>query len=416
MTINERRSLPLWKKLIAILISIIAFGFQTLLIVLFFIFLANYEGELYTSAVGAIFIISEIVGIIYVLYILRKPISLNYKLTWTFLILISPILFCSLYTMNSNSKKLSRGKQKKFNQAFKELNVKYNESVPEDYDLNSIIKSIKCTNKQFPVYSNTKFIFFNDAKAKHIDMLEELKKAKKYILLEYFIISEGKVMDEVYEILKERASNGVKIYLLYDGVGSRGKSVRRLVKKLAEIENITINNYEPLGINIKLMFNYRDHRKICVIDGYVAYCGGDNLADEYVHYKERFGFWRDNCGKYEGQAAMSFVFLFSQMWYLSTKKVIFNELIPEYREEIKNEGYVLIFGDGPSTLATPAYDSFMAMIINAKKYLYISTPYLITDEAMIRALEIKAKCGVDVKILMPGTPDKTINLFITLQL
>ncbi len=406
MTINERRSLPLWKKILAFLISILAFGSQAFLIIFFFIILQSYENDFYKTIPGIIFIVSEIVGIGYVLYILRKPISLNYKLTWTFLILLSPIPFCILYTMNSNSKKFSRRKQKKFDKAFKELDINYKENVLNDYDLNSIINTIKSNSKQFYVYSDTKFTFFKDALLKHLDMLEELKKAEKYILLEYFIISEGKVMDDIYEILNERANNGVKIYLLYDEVGSKGFAVRKLVKKLSVIKNISINNYEPLGTNPKLMFNYRDHRKICVIDGKIAYCGGDNLADEYVHYKERFGYWRDNCGKYEGPAVKSFEFLFSQMWYISTKQLIFNELSKINYENYGEPGYVMVFGDGPSTKTNPAYDAFMAMIINAKKYLYISTPYLIIDESMLKALELKAKSGLDVKILMPGIPDK----------
>ncbi|MBQ7641387.1 MAG: cardiolipin synthase [Acholeplasmatales bacterium] len=406
MTINERRSLPLWKKVVAILISILAFGFQAFLIVLFFIVLASFEGEFYKSVVGILFIFFQLIGIGYVLYILRKPISLNYKLTWTFLILISPIPFCLLYTLNSNTKKLSRKKQKMFNNAFKELKVEYNETINDDYDLKPIINSIRINNRNFPVFSNTEYKFFNDAEIKHYDMIEELKKAEKYILLEYFIIAEGYVMDSVFEVLNERANNGVKIYFLYDDVGSKGLSVIKLVKRLSNIKNISINNYQPLGNNYNLMFNYRDHRKICVIDGKIAYCGGDNLADEYIHKKERFGFWRDNCGKYEGPAVMSFVYLFSQMWYLSTKQIIFNDLPPSTYEEVEGNGYIIPFGDGPSSSRNLAYDSFMAMIINAKNYLYISTPYLITDEAMLTAIEAKAKCGLDVKILMPGIPDK----------
>ena len=213
-------------------------------------------------------------------------------------------------------------------------------------------------------------------------------------------------MDSLYEVLEERANAGVKIYFLYDEVGSKGILVRKLVKKLSTIKNISINNYQPLGRNINLTFNYRDHRKICVVDGILAYCGGDNLADEYVHKKERFGYWRDNCGKYEGYAAMSFVYLFSQMWYLSTKEVILKKLDPIFYHEKVREGYIIIFGDGASTITNPAYDAFLAMIINAKKYLYISTPYFLVDEAMMKAIELKAKCGVDVKILMPGIPDK----------
>ncbi len=405
MTINERRSLPLWKKIVSIIIFVIAGVIQLSLLVLFIMFLTSFNGEFYKTAVGLLYVLFEGIGIVYILYILRKNISLNYKLTWTFLILLSPILFCTLYTLNSNSKSFSRRKQKKFNEAFKDLDLDYKEDYHIDYDLMPIIKCMKA-NKHIAVFSNTKYTFFSDAKDKHIDMLEELKKAKKYILLEYFIIAEGKLMDEIFDILEDRAKAGVKIYVLYDEVGSKGWAAGKLVKRLSEINNIIANNYEPLGINYQLMFNYRDHRKICVIDGIVAYCGGDNLADEYVHYKERFGFWRDNCGKYIGAAAMSFAYMFSQMWFLSTKQVIFSDLTPLKYEEVKQPGYIIPFGDGPSSNATPAYDAFMAMIINAKKYLYISTPYLITDDSMLKAIEYKAKSGIDVKILMPGIPDK----------
>ena len=406
MTINERRHLPLWKKLIAILISILAFGFQMLLVVFLIIYTFTYEGEMYKSVVGIVFLLFQIIGIFYILYILSKPISLNYKLTWTFLILLFPLPFCLLYTLNSNSKKLSRHKQKMFNKVFNEEKINYVEDIKNDYDLMPIINAINSNRFHYPVYSNTKYEYFSDVMQKHLDMIKSIKEAKKYILLEYFIIAEGYVMDSLYEALNERANAGIKIYFLYDEVGSKGIFVRKLVKKLSNIKNISINNYQPLGKDLNLMFNYRDHRKICVIDGIIAYCGGDNLADEYVHKKERYGYWRDNCGKYEGYAAMSFVYLFSQMWFLSTKESILKNLDPIAYNEEKIPGYIMVFGDGPSTKTNPGYDAFMAMIINAKRYLYISTPYLITDEAMIRALEIKAKCGVDVKILMPGIPDK----------
>ena len=406
MTINERRSLPLWKKLLAILISIIAFGFQTLLIVLFIILLVSFEEELYKTIIGIIYLSFQIVGIFYILYILRKNISLNYKLTWTFLILIAPIPFCILYTLNSNSKNLSRKKLKKFNNAFKDYKVDYDDKIDDDFEYKEIINPLIHNHHNIPFFKNIKYTYFNDIVDKHKDMLEELKKAQKYILLEYFIIAEGKLMDSLYDVLEDRANNGVKIYLLYDEVGSKAILVRKLVKRLSKLPNLEINNYQPLGQNLSLMFNYRDHRKMCVIDGKITYCGGDNLADEYIRVKERFGYWRDNCGKYEGKISIAFAFMFSQMWYLSTKKIITDKLDPiEY--EIENQpGYFMAFGDGPSTLKTPAYDVFMSMIINAKKYLYISTPYLIIDEAMLKAIETKAKCGVDVRILMPGIPDK----------
>ena len=405
MTINERKSLPLWKKILAIFISIIVFGFQIALIILFINILLDFSQELYQSVVGIIYIVFQLIGIGYVLYILKKPISVNYKLTWTFLILILPAPFCLLYTFNSNSRSFSRRKQKKFNDAFKSININYDLDIPKDYEYNNLINVFKF-NTNLPVYDNTKYTYFNDAKLKHEDMLEELKNAKKYILLEYFIIAKGKLFDSIAPILEQKAQEGIKIYILFDDVGSRGFLAKRLLKKFTKMENVFVNNYQPLGTNHKLMFNYRDHRKICVIDGLVAYCGGDNLADEYIHEVNRFGYWRDNCGKYIGPAVMSFVYLFSEMWYLSTKELIIEKLEKPQYEKNDNSGYVMVFGDGPSTIKTPAYDLFLEMINSAKKYLYISTPYFIIDEAMLKAIEAKAKSGVEVILLMPGNPDK----------
>jgi len=402
MTQNERISLPIWKKIILFLISLIVFSIQ---IGLFFLLVDTYLNyNSIKNQVGIIYILTLVVALLYVAYIISKPISTNYKLTWSVLILILPIPFCLLYTLNSTSRRMSKRKRLKIFNAVKKLEIKddMDKLLKEDKTGANLVQAIK-HNSLYPVYKGSKFTFFNDAELKHNDFVNELQKASSYVLLEYFIIADGQLMDELFSILNELGNKGVKIYIIYDDIGSRGRMNKKLVKKLSKIPNCLITNYEPLGFSFNLLVNYRDHRKIAVIDGGIAYCGGDNLADEYVHKKERFGFWRDNCGKYEGKVVASFVYLFLEMWYISTKQKI---TLPIPNIEYNEAGYITVFGDEPTNNTDPGYDLFLAMISSAKKYIYISTPYFIVDDALRKLIALKAKCGVKVVLLMPKIPDK----------
>ena len=405
MTQNERISLPLWKKLILYFISIIVFFIQLFLIVLVFQFNANYSEGF--NAVGYINIIVESLAVFYVLCIMRKPISTNYKLTWSILILIFPIPFMVLYTINNRSLALS---QKKLSKLLKNIPKRnYNDNILDlkliDETAYNIVNVVQKETIFSPVYKNTKFKYFKNVYDKHLDMLEELKKAKKYIFMEYFIIAQGELMDEIISILKIKGADGVEIKILYDDIGSYGVMKKELIETLTNIPNLKLCNYEPIGVNFNVLVNYRDHRKITVIDGKIAYCGGDNLADEYIHKKERFGYWRDNCAKYEGMIVETFLLLFSEMWYLTTKEIID---IPKYvsNYEVEDNSYIMAFGDGPNNINNPGYDLFLSLINSARKYIFISTPYFIVDYTLLEMLSLKAKSGVKVILLMPHIPDK----------
>ena len=401
MTQSERISLPIWRKFIIFLISLVLFSLQMILFFFLFETYINYNSQ---NKVGILYILTLVIGFFYVGYIISKPISTNYKLTWSVLILVLPIPFCLLYSLNSTSRRLSKRKRNKIINALNRLEIidDFEELLNDDSTGANLAQVIKYNGK-FSVYKGSKFTFFNDALDKHNDFVMELKKAKSFVLLEYFIISDGKLMDEIFPILSDLGNKGIKIYILYDDVGSRGKMNRKLVKKLSKIPNCLITNYEPLGFSFNPLVNYRDHRKIAVIDGRVAYCGGDNLSDEYIHKSERFGFWRDNCGKYEGKVVNSFIYLFIEMWYTSTKNII--KL--EYQTLDYNEpGYIIPFGDGPTNNNDPSFNLFLAMISSAKKYIYISTPYFIIDDALRKIIALKARSGVKVVILMPKIPDK----------
>lgn len=404
-TINERRNVPLWKKLIAILISLILFSIQAGLIVAFFYFYATLTSNVYQGMLGVIYLLSLLVGLIYILAIIARPISTNYKITWAILILLAPIPFCTLYTLNAMSRAHSNRKQKKISDALNKTSIPQDVLIPEDQVANMIVHNIQ-TQTYAPLYKGNKVTFYNDALKKHQAMLEDLKKAKKFILMEYFIINHGKCFDEIYEILKEKGNEGVKIYILFDDVGSKLLLSKSISSKLSAIPNLVVNNFSPLTFNFNPLINYRDHRKICCIDGIVTYTGGDNLADEYIHNTERFGHWRDNACRFEGDIALTFIDLFVEMWYISTDQIIKGNLEVADEYTIYNDNYVVGFGDGPTVPNDVAYKTFFNLIMHAQKYAYVSTPYLIIDDAMISLMALKAENGVDVRILVPGIPDK----------
>ncbi len=408
MTLNERRGMPIWKRLFFILLAILILAVNIALVAVFFIFVIGAEGYLYGSITGLILLAIQLLGVFFSFYVSRLDMSTNYKTLWVFLIILIPYVFIIIYFLNSTSRSYSKKKREKIFKAMK----KYRTS--NEYDLNDLSKvdkniiNILGDDLYAPVYRNTKYVFFSDIEDKFIDMLEEMSKAKHYILIESFILRSGYLMDKVIDVLTKKGNEGVKIYILYDTVGSIGIS-RRLIRRLEHIKNCQINNYEPLGFSINLLVNYRDHRKITVIDGVIAYCGGDNFSDEYIHKVTRFGYWRDNCGKYIGEAVNTFVYLFSSMWYVSTQEELKLDYKPDYKEinyDIRN--VIIPFGDGPSNSVDTSYNLFVSLFMNAQEKIYISTPYFIIDDQMINLLWMKAKSGVDVRILMPGIPDKKI--------
>ena len=403
--------MPIWKKCILLVLSLIVFSIQ--LAIVFFTISTFFDqgNKETTSIVGIVNIIIYVIAMCFVLHIIHRPIPPNFKITWSVLILIFPLPFMLLYLLNFISLYFSKKKQVK---AFKNISVVDNkgdlEMLEEESPTGACLAKTIQAGTIAPVYKNHTYKFFNDGAPKHEDLLMELKTATKYILLEYFIMNSGTVMDEVMDILEEKGKAGVKIYLLYDDIGSKGGFSKKMLNRLLSIPNCEVATFEPIGFNLSLIVNYRDHRKIAVIDGRVAYCGGDNLSDEYVHRKDRFGFWRDNCGKFEGEIVDSFIELFKENWYMSTRNTF--EVEPYEHKKYDTEGFVQAFGDGPINNADPAYDLFCSLIQAAKNYIFISTPYFIIDDIILHELCLKAKSGVNVIILMPGIPDKPMAYYM----
>jgi cardiolipin synthase len=257
--------------------------------------------------------------------------------------------------------------------------------------------------------------FYGDGQELFDAMIESIDEAKRYIFLEYFIVASGKMLDELIVHLQAAANRGVEIKFLYDYVGCNVPKVLHKddLEILKSISNCEVVAYNPPGITLNLGINYRDHRKILLIDGDRCFVGGINIADEYIHKKDRFGFWRDNGMKIMGEACYNYLILFAKNWYMSTNEKLEIEAYKSKEVFTDLGGYIFPFGDGPHNKLNPAYDIYLKLIENAKECIYISTPYLIIDNVFLKAIANQAKAGVEVILLVPEIADKKLVYLMT---
>ena len=262
----------------------------------------------------------------------------------------------------------------------------------------------------FPVYTGSTAKYLSPGEVKFQHLLEELEKAEQYIFLEYFIVQEGVMWDAILEILKRKVRQGVKVRLMYDDLGCfflLPKDYAEQMKKLG-IECVVFNPFRPF---LTVVQNNRDHRKIVSIDGKVAFTGGINLADEYINAVEKHGHWKDASIMVTGRAAWSFTLMFLQMWEVCTGLDEDYTLYYPWKDApcpVRSDGFVQPYADSPMDKENVGEHVYMQIINNAKKCVYINTPYLIIDDSMVSALCLAAISGVDVRIVTPHIWDKKL--------
>lgn len=264
-----------------------------------------------------------------------------------------------------------------------------------------------------PVYDDSRAEYFSIGEDCYERMLVELKKATRYIFLEYFIIQEGTMWDSILAVLREKAKQGVDVRVMYDDMGCMFTLSKDYREKLEEmgIHCCVFNRFIPV---MSLLLNNRDHRKICVIDGRVAFTGGINLADEYINARERFGHWKDSGLMVEGGAAWSMTVMFLTMWdYAQQQEEDYDRFRPAPLPVEGAAGYIQPYTDSPLDYEAVGQTVYLNMISKAEKYIYITTPYLILDTATNTALCNAAKSGVDVRIITPHIPDKKSVFHVT---
>lgn len=343
-----------------------------------------------------------------VIYIVGARINPAYKLAWAILILSFPIFGGMFYIMFGTSRVSSKLKKKLVLQRDVIKPLKTEEKIKEDAKeiSDNIFSQINYTDNFYPAYYSDTSFYYKNGEEFYKDLLLELKKAEKYIFMEYFIIKEGKMWDGILKILKEKAKKGVDVRIIYDDCGCMGGLPLKYGEYLSQfgISARAFNTFRP---SLSITMNNRDHRKILIIDGKTAFTGGINLADEYINEIELYGYWKDNAIKVTGECVNSFVLMFFEMWNL----IKFDEKNPEkYYSEMKNtecrDGFVQPYADQPYDDDTVGENIYLNLINKAKSRLYISTPYLITDNELTQSLILASKSGVKITIITPGIPDK----------
>ena len=315
------------------------------------------------------------------------------KLTWMFLLAVIPIpasIFLWFTEKDVGHRTLKRMVQQRIDESRDLLHQ--DPEVLRDPEIESSGTDDLCRylnrSGSFPLYANTETRFFPQGEDKFAALLEELQKAEKFIFLEYFIIDEGYMWGSILKILADKAAQGVDVRVLYDGmleISTLPWDYPRRLEKLG----IRCKAFAPIQHSPSTHYNYRDHRKILVIDGKVAFTGGVNLADEYINRKERFGHWKDTAILLRGEAVQSFTLMFLQMWNLTEKEPRWDEaLLPS--PPVEAEGYVMPYCDCPLDDYKVGESVYMDILNRAKDYVHIMTPYLILDNEMETALKFAA--------------------------
>lgn len=372
----------------------------------------------YDSKVGLTIQVSiEIIALVAVLYLINKNERPSLKMNWLLLILLVPIVGVPMYLIYGEGKptkhirqQLSRAKENN-REVFDRVLGK--QDLPEVKTRGEAVSRYLAQYAGYPVYSDGSLVYYKSGKEMFSVMLEELNKAEKFILLDYFIIEHGKMWGKILKILLQKAELGVQIRIIYDDMGCIVTLPPHYDKYLESLhKNIKCMRFNPIVPLFALRMNNRDHRKIMVIDGKVAFTGGINLADEYIAEKERFGYWKDAGVKIDGSGVNSFTRMFFDFWNAFRKD---EENLEDYLCFYQNEGgrYALNekmrlqpYDDSPLDKIRVGETVYTDIVSRAIKYVYIFTPYLVLDDHLREALVQAAMRGVDVRIVAPGIPDK----------
>jgi cardiolipin synthase len=357
----------------------------------------------------------NVLSILVCLYILNKREKSAYKLTWIFLILMFPIFGGLLYIIfysQSNPRKLRR----LIEESRRQCEAFY--SLPGDILPVLVERNEECLPQVrylqeyagFPVYEHTQTRYFDSGESFFQQVLEELEKAERYIFLEFFILRQGLMLNPIISILERKARLGLDVRIIYDDLGcfmSLPPNYKQHLERRG-IKCIIFNPFKPILSSLQ---NNRDHRKIIIVDGRTAFTGGMNLADEYINAYEKYGHWKDAAIMLEGEAAWSLTLIFLEMWNLEQKQQDDYGALYPWKESpcpVESDGYVQPYGDSPIDHENVGEHVYIQIINNAKRYVYINTPYLVVDDNLLSALTLAAKSGVDVRIITPHRWDKKV--------
>ncbi len=363
--------------------------------------------------------IFTVLAVFFVARLIARRDESSYKLLWVLVIVALPVLGAMLYFTLGN-KTTGRALRRKLQKTASELKGLYDgeqlrntgnldEIEKEDVRLSQTLSFIT-ESTGFPVLKNDSSKYYPFGEMMFADMCEDLKRAESFIFIEYFIIQSGKFWGTITEILAERVQVGVDVRVMYDDLGS---IATYSVKDITELSKLGIKcvPFNPFLL-IKSQLNNRDHRKIMVIDGKVAYSGGVNLADEYINEKQMFGRWKDIGFRVTGKAVACYTYMFAEFWNAFAHDKISDEELKKVaaleEASCQDNGYILPYYDSPMRDEHTSNILFTEVLSTAKDYVWFYTPYLMLGDALFDAFIRAARRGLDVRIIMPGIPDKKL--------
>ena len=371
------------------------------------------------SSVYSFIIAALILELIAFLNLINKDANPEYKASWSVVIFLLPIAGAVIYFIFYRrylSKKEARVIERSIVsiRSISQSADAYRELCERDTRASGKARAILSDDPMAQAYKASEAKYFPTGEEYFESLISDIRAAERYIFLEYFIIDEGKLWDEIHALLVERAAAGVEIRLLFDDVGCMKTLPARYERELLR-EGILAHRFARVSARLSSMHHNRDHRKIAVIDGKIGYTGGVNIADEYVNAKTRFGHWKDGGIRLVGDGAMGLLKLFLTSWDVTVGTVSDYRALLTPTPVESDGGYYLPFGSGPKPIYRQAVakNLFLNIINQAVKYVYITTPYLIIDYDLTEALCNAAKRGVDVRIVTPGVPDKRFVWIMT---
>ncbi len=364
----------------------------------------------YLFFIEHIFIINISFGILSFLLtlgLIKSSKNYSYTLPVIIILIAFPLIGTLLYIIIQRNKYSSKTlKSIKKSETENKKYLHQNKKIKEKIKDNSRIRYLTDFSG-YPVTENNNVTYYPIGEEAFKAMIEDLKKAQKFIFFEYFIVAHGEMWQTILNILEEKASQGVDVRVMYDDLGcisTLDKSYHKELEKKG-IKCVVFNRLSPIA---GVIMNNRDHRKILVIDGKVAFSGGINIADEYINLNSKYGHWKDNGIRISGDAVWNYSVMFLSIWNAFKKEdTDFNKFKHNFNNNVHN-GYVIPYAETPLDEEITGEDVYLNIINQANKYVYIFTPYLIIDTDMINALSLAVKRGVDVRIVIPGIPDKKI--------
>ena len=387
--------------------TVSAVGLQLAFLICFLYYLSGYS-----MIIGIVF---TAINILILLFLISKDDNPSYKLIWVIVILGIPMIGGILYAFFGNKRasrrlgmriSLERERNLPMMQANNNLSF-----VGRTAGIINYLQNV-CS---FPAWENTHTVYYPLGETMYAEMLKELRKAEKYIFMEYFIIEPGIMWDGILAILHEKAANGIDVRVMYDDLGCVSTLPKGFSENLRS-KGIKCIPFNPVVPFLNLAMNNRDHRKIMVIDGNTAFTGGINLADEYINEKTKYGHWKDTGVKVEGAAVWNFTVMFLEIWSAFSNDIKdIEDFKPDaaFVSTVRSDGNVLPFSDSPIDNEAISQNIYLDILNKARDYVYIFTPYLIIDNEMQNALRMAAKRGVDVRLITPGIPDKKLIFRVT---